>query len=159
MADFSPGIRSNFHGACTVGALRGISLGGPTSWLGDGSWGRHLQTGVVRSDAEGTPGAPAIALKWVGFWRFKWVVETGARSLTIFAKQAINQSPRPSVILKANAAIGLAADSEVVAGAGTGWVQIDAPFVATADGVLWVEVHNNLTAGNYPVFFDHLSTS
>lgn len=153
-------IRGNRFALAQVGVLQGIHLGGPSAWRGENSntW-RQLQVGVSKEETEGFSTAPSLKFLHVGFWRFKWVVTAGDRTLEVYAKQAANANPRPSVILKANADVGLAADAEFSASASAGWVKITATFTATADGVIWVELHANLRTGNYPAYFDHIVTS
>lgn len=154
MPTYSGAIRSNPSGAGVAGALQALAVGGLTDWLGNASAGRELQTGVTRDDTDGFPAPPSLRFEWWGFWRFRWVVSVGTMSFTIYAKQALNQSPRPSVVLKANAAVGLVVDTSFVAAASAGWVTITPSFVATAAGVIWVELWNNLnTSFSTPCLF------
>jgi hypothetical protein len=92
-------------------------------------------------------------------WRFRWAVKSGTRSLGINVKQAANLAPYPSVIIRANPAIGVAADVTGTSPGGTGWVNVG-PVVVTpsSTGVLWVELWNNCTRlFNTPAYFDHLT--
>jgi len=144
-----------FFPALALGAL-GIILGGaPVDWEGDGV--RSLQFGARFEGTEGTPTAPSLALDWWGFWRWRWVVDTGTRSVTIYTKQASNVAGRPSVVLKANAAVGLAADVTAVAGSSTGWIAVTASFNCTAPGMVWVELHNNCLGIADTCYFDRIS--
>jgi len=62
------------------------------------------------------------------------------------------------MVVKANSAVGLAADQTATAGASTGWVTVGpVSFTCTAAGAVWVELHNNYF-GAYasPCFFDHI---
>lgn len=114
--------------------------------------------GVRYEGTEGTPTAPCVALDFYGSWRFRWLVGAGSRSITVYAKQASNVANRPSVVLKANSAVGLNADVTSVAASSTGWVAITASFVATATGMVWVELHNNAVAEHRDAcFFDRIS--
>lgn len=156
MADY---LKSTFSGPGIFGALQALSLGGPCSWRGDGTYARHLQVGFFRSDTEGTPLPPSFGLRHIGFWRFKWAVTAGARTISVYSKQAVNLEPRPKMVIKANPDVGLLADVTASKGAGTGWGQIISGFVPTATGVVWVELHNALPDGNYDCFFDHITTT
>lgn len=88
--------------------------------------------------------APSLRVQAPGKWRFRWAVKSGSRSIMIDVKQVSNTTPRPSVIVKANTAIGVNSDVTGTAGAGTGWVTIG-PIAVTpsSDGALWVELWNN----------------
>lgn len=137
------GIPSITGRAAVAGALQGLSIG-PVDWVGKASFGRVLQTGLSRDDTDGFPAPPSLRFEWWGFWRFRWAVDIGTMSLTLYAKQALNESPRPSIVLKADSAVGLLVDTPFSAGAGSGWEAVTATFIATAAGVIWVELWNNL---------------
>ena len=64
-------------------------------------------------------------------------------------------TPRPTLVVRKNVAIGLTDDVTTTAAAGTGWVTVTASFTATADGAVWFELRNNLD-GYFPCFFDKL---
>lgn len=148
-------VKESIGGQAVAGALQAISIAEDlTDWLGNASAGRELQTGVSRDDTDGFPTPPSLRFEWWGFWRFRWAVSVGTMSMTIYAKQALNLSPRPSVVLKKNSAVGLVADTSFVAAAGAGWTAIPVSFVATAVGVIWVELWNNLnTLTSAPCLF------
>jgi len=74
-------------------------------------------------------------------------------------KQAENATPRPKLIIKANPDVRLAADTEQSAGASTGWVAVTKSFVATATGVVWVELWNLSYAPWSSAFFDRITTT
>jgi hypothetical protein len=148
-----------------TGALSGVtgSIGfiqclatNNTSRLSDGTFGRHMQVGVLRNNTEGSPAQPSLQLDIPGMWRFRWSVRSGSRTVQINCKQAANGTPRPTMIVKAATGI-LAADQTGTAGSSTGWVVISVSFVALADGALWVELWNNYY-GLYatPTYFDHI---
>lgn len=144
-----------------IGALRGISLGGPTCVDCDGTFGRHLTPGVTQSMSDGNPSAPCLKLEFPSFWRFRWVVKAGSRTVSVNAKQTgtiLTSSLRPTVVVKANPNIGLNADISGSAVASQGWVTIGpVSFIATTSGVTWVELHNNNTnEGDTPTYFDHI---
>ncbi len=149
------GINSG-PGGSSIGALQAFTLGGPTSWLGDNTFARHLQVGVLKNITEGNPAQPSLQLDIPGFWRFRWSVRTGARTIQVSVKQVVNATPRPTMVVKAASGI-LASDQTGTAGSSTGWVTISISFTALADGPLWVELHNNYYgASNTPTYFDHL---
>lgn len=142
-----------------VGALRGVCLGGPTTYSGGTSFGRHLQIGVARNDSEGSPSPPSLQLTYPGFWRFRWSVRAGNRSLYVRAKQLVNSPPYPSVVVKANSAVGLLSD--ITASSTTAdWFNIGpVSFTATAFGVVWVELWSNSLYSGNTVYFDHIVTT
>lgn len=155
-----PVVKSKTGLGCIVGALRGICLGGPTSYSSDTTFGRHLQVGVRKELVEGNPSAPCLALDYPGFWRFRWQLISGTQTLSCYAKQVSNVAgKRPTMVIKANASIGVAADVPGTAGAGTGWVKIGPlTVVATAPGAVWVELWNNDTDTFYSTaYFDNIS--
>ena len=63
--------------------------------------------------------------------------------------------PRPTLVARKHAAVGLTDDVTATAAAGTGWVTVTASFRATADCAVWLELRNNLD-GFFPCFFDKL---
>lgn len=151
-------IKGSRFGIGSVGVLQGISLGGLTSSGGNGN-NKFLQVGVKRSDAQGMPFVPSLEIQFWGSWRFRWVVAAGSRSISVWAMQVVNLTPRPAIVIKANPDVGLNADVTAVAPAGTGWVHTpDAAFVASVAGVVWVELWNRVQSQNAPVFFDRIVT-
>lgn len=110
----------------------------------------------------GNPAAPSLRMDAKGIWRFRWTVTVGSHAISVNVLHAINLSPRPSLCIKANPAIGIANDIETFAPSGTDWVVISSPsFTVTALGVVWVELRNNLEThvGFYPCYFDHIVKS
>lgn len=150
-------VGNNMGTAGCIGALRGICIGGYTSVNSDTTAGVHYHTGVERSNTEGFPTPPSISLLWPTFWRFRWGVKAGTRTLKMYVKQVLNGDPRPSVKVIANPEIGLNADLEVFAGSSTDWTPITVSFTATADGGVWVEMHNNYGSFADPAYFDHIT--
>ena len=142
----------------SIAGDQGICMNTPTSIRGDSTFGRHMQVGVLRSDTQGNPSAPCLQLDIPGMWRFRWAISVGLRTIRINCLQASNGSPRPTMVVKANSAIGLAADITATAGLSTGWVTVGpASFTATAAGVVWVELWNNyFGAINTPTYWDHI---
>jgi len=166
---FSYGNKSKMGGQTVIGALKGIAFSGvPTTYLDDGTFGRHMQVGVTQSMSEGNPSSPCLQLTYTGFWRFRWVIKPGPRSIYINAKQPhflsgsfpyVNVFYPPSIIVKSNSSVGLNADISSSATVGQEWVQISVSFTATGTGVCWVELWNNNTNEyNTPAFFDHIIT-
>ncbi len=150
-----------------IGAAQGIGVGESATIDGNGSFGRHLQIGVNKETTEGTPSAPSLRLDYPGnMWRFRWVVKVGNRSMSVSAKQnSTGSAYRPSMVIKANTAVGLMYDVSSSAADGAGWVTIGpVTFTAGASDVLWVELHNNNynsptingTIPAIPAYFDHI---
>lgn len=158
---FSPGgIPALPQSASVAGWNVGINLGGPTSNVGDDSYGvRNLQYGIRKSLTEGSPNSPCLELTQPTMWRFKWVVKPGQRMISIRTKQTkyVSATQRPSITVKANTNVGLVADLVAYAPSGTDWVIIG-PIIFTATGTdaLTVEVRNNLEMTNESAFFDHI---
>lgn len=150
--------------------VNGICFFAPTGPHGS-SLGSHLKTNVRRSDVEGSPATPSLEIAQPNqYWRFRWAVLSGTHTISVRVKQVANGTPRPSIVIKANPAIGVNSDVTEVAPSGADWVTIGPATVSpTSDGVLWVELWNNY-AGNYnpssgdslpwaPAFFDHVVTT
>lgn len=144
--------------SAVVGHARGINMGGPTGRFGDVTFGEHMHYGVIKSTTEGSPATPSLALTQAGNWRFRWVVRTGTRTISINVKQASNQTSRPSMVIKSNTSIGIDNDVSGSAPAGTDWVTIGPlTVIPTGTDVVWVELYNNSTLiANDPAYFDHI---
>jgi hypothetical protein len=114
-----------------------------------------------KDTSEGNP-QPSLRMDAVGFWRFRWSVTSGARTIQIDCKQVLNGAPYPTLVVKANASIGVNADVVGTAGTGAGWKTIG-PITAnpTSAGALWVELRNNMDAqsGMGKCYFDNLVTT
>lgn len=82
--------------------------------------------------------APSLRMDARGTWRFRWVVQSGARALSVNVKQAVNLSPRPRLTVKANTAIGVNADVTADAASSVTWTTVTANVTPTLDGVLEV---------------------
>lgn len=109
------------------------------------SGGWAFQIGVQRSDTEGFPSAPCIALRQPGAWRFRWQVQPGTQTISCYCRQPANAAPYPTMVVRANPTFGVNADTVGTSPGGTGWVKIGPiTVVATSPGVLWVEFRNNL---------------
>lgn len=157
-------IRGHKSVPVVYGALKGLHLGAPSSWDGTNDvYERHLQVGVTKETVEGSPATPCLKLVYPGFWRFRWAVEAGDRTVTVQVKQAANTAPYPLIRIKANPDVGLALDVTTSAGAGSDWKSVSAAFTATAAGAVWVELHYaNPTwheDGSYSCYWDHIVTT
>jgi hypothetical protein len=107
----------------------------------------------------GNPAQPSLRMDASGRWRFRWALTAGSHSIQINVLHAINQNPRPSLVVKANPSIGIPADVEMFAPSGTGWVTAGPiAFVTTALGATWVELRCNLVTnvGMFPCYWDHI---
>ncbi len=105
------------------------------------------------------PAPNALCVPTYGCWRFRvGVVSTPMRAVSVYVKQVSNLTPRPQMVVRANAAIGLAADLVVTATSSTGWVKLTATVDATtAPGAFWVELWNRQRS--YDVaYFGRLAT-
>ena len=144
-----------------IGALQGIAFSGvPTTIDGGGSFGRHMQTGVVKNTVEGNPTTPCLELSWPGFWRFRWIIKPGTRTLYVNVKQPTTLAAviTPTVVVKSNPSIGLLYDLSGSAVNVQTWATIGLSFSASAEGMVWVELHNNnVCEYNTPCYFDHIS--
>lgn len=133
-------------GKVQPGIIRGINMGAPF---------REMTFGARKETTEGYPSTPCLVLTQPGFWRFRWAVTAGVRTIRVDCKQVANTSPYPSIIIKASS-FGNAADVVATSAGGAGWVTIGpATFTATGPGVVWVELWNNLRVNGTPCFFDH----
>ena len=145
---------------CVVGALQGVCIGDLTSIHGD-TFDRHLQVGVREELVDGYPSPPCLALDIPGFWRARWQLSPGSQTISVWAKQVSNVAgKRPTLVVKANPAIGVSADIVGTAGSSTGWTKIGPlTVVATAPGVVYFEFHNNdVVTFQSPCYFDNLGT-
>ena len=161
-------IKSGTSTQCVIGALKGIAFSGvPTSYLGDGTYGRHMQVGVTENFTDGNPSSPCLQLTYPGFWRFRWSVKPGVRSIYIQAKQPHYLSgsiPYVSIfypstmVVKANSSVGLNNDISGSAIDTQSWNQIGpVSFTVNSSGPVWVELwNNNSNEYNTPALFDHI---
>ena len=129
-----------------AGALAGIAFSGNVSdWLGS-SQTRHYQVGMREDFTNGYLAAPCLALDYPGFWRFRWTVLAGTHTVQVYVMQPYNAAPYPSVVVKANPAIGVNSDVTGTSAGGPGWMLIGPVTInPTSEGVVWVELHNNLS--------------
>ena len=115
-----------------------------------------------RDNAQGDPAQPSLRMDARGVYRFRWAFESGARTVAVNVKQEVNLSPRPTLVVKANPAIGIASDVIETAGSSTNWITIGPANISpSADGATWVELHANYD-GQYmgaPCYWDHIETT
>ena len=153
--------RSLHFSASCLGGPTGFSInaGGAGSTLGDDTSGiRSMTFGVTKSIVEGKPGTPSLQLSTPGFYRFRWVVKPGTRSVSVNAKQ-IKTFPNqgPSSVIKKNPSVGLLTDISASVATASNWATIGPlSFPCTATGVVNVELHNNLQISSAPAYFDHI---
>lgn len=156
LGPYSADVRG-LRGIAVAGAAKGIEISGAGTWRTGGGYSRSMQIGAIRNNVEGNPSSPCLELTSNGFWSFRWVVPAGTREIWIDTKQASNNTARPSMIVKANAAIGVAADVTGTAAAGTGWVTIGPVTITpSSPGVIYVEFWNNTIHTDDPAYFDHI---
>lgn len=104
-----------------------------------------------RSETEYYVSATSLVMQTRGRWRFRHNAASGDRSLSVWVKQAANQSPRPTIVVRENRALGLMADAVATAGSGTGWVQIGpVNFTLNANGAVWVTLEANYHGNGTP---------
>jgi hypothetical protein len=155
-------VNPRIGAASSIGVLQGINLGSLQGCLSSATF-MCMKTMAVRENVEGTPGPPCLALIGPTMTHFRWSLHTGQNVLTIQCKQAINGSPRPSVVVKANPSCGVNADVTSSAASGTGWVTITVTVTATCttttDNAVIVELWNNYVASYQTAYFDNISTT
>jgi hypothetical protein len=126
--------------------------------------GIPLAYDTFQDAADGNPAAPCLGMKSVAAYQFFWGVLAGARTISIYCKQTCNQTPRPTMTVLANPAIGVSASVQGTAPSGTGWVTVGPIAVSpSSSGVLTV-VLNNWVTGRYmspqsPCLWDHIVTT
>jgi hypothetical protein len=101
----------------------------------------RLSIGMGAAVGQGSP-APLVIPR-AGVFRFRVGLVSNPQTVSIWVKQASNTAPRPKMVVLANPEIGVAADQTVVAGTGSGWVEMTASITAAVPGgAVWVELHN-----------------
>jgi hypothetical protein len=150
-----PSVKANKSGWGSIAVLQGINIGGQMGPITGNTL--PLQALVARSDSQGTPSSPSIVLYGPTYWRFRWTIRVGTQTLRVSCLQAGNESPRPTMVIKANTDVGLNADVSGSAPSSTGWVVIGPLSVtANATGAVFVEFHNNYIGGYDFCYFDLL---
>lgn len=143
----------------TIGTLHGKSLRSPGEYVRCLRCNDEYQVRGQIDVGTGNP-LPSLRMDAAGVWSCFVPVVSGDNTITVDVMQAANASPRPTMVLKANTEVGVNTDQTGTAGSGTGWVTITVPITATAEGVLQVELHNNLARqyGTAPCYWDNLNT-
>jgi hypothetical protein len=109
----------------------------------------------ARGALDSGAGNPAPSLKLnAGYWPVRLAVKSGARTVKVDVRQPDSAAARPVLRVKANPAIGLAADVTATAGSGTDWQTVQAAFTATADGGAVIELEN--PDPEKPCWFDNV---
>lgn len=107
-----------------------------------GSRGGERLVGGGRDEVEFHTAGPSQRMDGPGQRVIPWPVAAGVGvTLGVYVKQAVNVSPRPRIVLRANADLGVAA-AESVAASSTGWVQVSVTFTPTAAGVVEIVLEN-----------------
>lgn len=129
---------------------RTINIGGIT----------ELALGIGRDDSEGFETAPSMKMRFPAKFRFRLSVEPGSVGVTIKVKQASNVTPRPTLTLLANAAVGLTGDLSGSAESSEDWVTIGPlEFTATAQGVVIAELAcHNVAENEAGCFWDKFTS-
>lgn len=157
------------------GIMQGISFNDLSYTWGRNENGRPMQVGVSKEPVSGSLNDPCLKLEYPGFWRFRWAVKSGTRTVSVQARQNSTGSFRPSVVIRANPSIGVNTDVSGSAPDGNSWTTIGPLAISpTSVGYVWVELHNNNTyyptvgyitnsSGSAetlrPVLFDHIVTT
>jgi hypothetical protein len=122
--------------------------------------GAILMSNSRRNDTEGFPIGPSLDISSHTCYRFRWAMDSGARTISCYVKHPSDGTPRPTLVVKANPAIGINADVTGTASSSTGWVQIGPITVnPTSDGATWVELWNNRDAQVDHCYFDTIQTT
>lgn len=97
--------------------------------------------GASRADDEGASGAPCLKMTRGSRIRLRIPVAIGARTISVKVKQDSPSTPLPKLLVKANPEIGVNADLEATAGAGSGWKTVGPiAFTATQNGGVLIEL-------------------
>ncbi len=136
-----------------IGVLQNMAMTGTTYVLG-----------LNRDDTVGTATAPSLRIDNPNAFRFRWGLTAESHSIQVSSKQArsVNTSSCPSIVVKANASIGI--NSDIIAYAPSGssdWTTIGPLIVAPLiGGGVWVELRNNEYGfKDNPAWFDQLITN
>jgi hypothetical protein len=109
-----------------------------------------------KDDLIGNPSPPSLYLPTKSSFKFKWVVESGSRTIQISVRQPLNLNPRPTLLIKENLELNISNTSGSAPNS-TGWTLIGPISVSPiANGVLTVEISNNLVGVNTPCWFDNI---
>jgi len=138
--------------AASYGAFKGVMIGNFVA----------MPSQISKNIVDGSPATPCLSVDTPSYWRLRWVVSPGQRTIYILAQQNSTGSVyRPSLVLKSNPTVGLNSDVSGSAPDGTGWKQIGpVTFTSTGTDVVWVELHNNnYVSSSTPALFDHVITT
>ena len=138
-------------GKASISGVQSINIGGSLPQ-------NTLTFGAGEYFADGTPSPPSLFMQYPSYFRFKWIVQTGTRTIQVSCKQDINLTPRPSMIVRANVSLGVPADVSATAPSGTGWVIVGpVTITATTMGLLYVDLLSNGSAENAnPCLWDNI---
>lgn len=121
--------------------------------------GHELLAFCSRENADGSLTPPSLCLGGNGRFRFRWAMSAALHTVSVWVKQSSDGSPRPRLVVKSNATIGVPSDLTSDAPSGSGWVQIPPVSVSpNSSGAVWVELHNR-RPGFDPCFFDRISVT
>lgn len=124
--------------------------------------GISMAHGAIEVMTDGSPSPPCLGLYWPkSTYSFQWGVTSGTRTISINAKQASNGSPRPSMTVNVNSAIGVTSAVTGYAAGSTGWVTIGPLTVTpTSNGVLTVTLACNYQdVTQQYALFDNITTT
>lgn len=97
--------------------------------------------GASRDGSAGAAAPPSLRMTRAGVFRFLWPVKAGARRVSVKVRQPYPATPRPRLVVKTNAEVGLLADATADAASGSDWLTVGPiTFTATAAGTVWVEL-------------------
>lgn len=140
--------------AIVTNAAKRVTLGCPGQVC-------DLYIGVTRNTVEGSPDAPALSMDRANIFPVRWpVLASVANTFSIKVKQPVAGTLRPRIYARADASLGVAADVEAVAAAGTGWLTIGPISVTpSASGVLQVILENRTDAIPATCYWDGIATT
>jgi len=105
---------------------------------------------------------PSLRMDSRGVFRFRWVVQSGTRTISVDVKQAVNLSPRPTLVILKNPDVGLSSDTTGTAGSSTGFTTIGPVTITpSSSGAVWVELRANYDGmfGCAPCYWDNLTVT
>lgn len=130
--------------------LRALVITGETSYMAY----------ATKDDTVGAEAPPSLKMTRYGFFEFAIPVETGTRRVTVKAKQVLPPTPRPKMVVKANPAIGIAADVETTAPSGSDWVTVGpTSFAVSAPGTVQVQLWCLAPGTAVECWFDDITTT
>lgn len=149
-------VRANTSGYGVINAVAGVCLDCMTGPVG-ATLGQHLGLMVSRSDSQGTPSVPSLAIHGVGLYQFRWVIRVGTQTIRIQCKEILDLTPRPTLTVLKDSALGINSDQVATAPSGADWKTIGPLSIsATAVGVALVQLKNNVVSQYTDCYFDLL---